>query len=177
MKRKFTIGIDGSGIDELISTLEKLPAWLESRAKVLLDRLTSEGYEIASAGFAGAEYDGTNDVSVSIEERGATTKAVVAVGSAALFIEFGTGVRHPDNHPEAGANGMIRGGYGHRLGRLESGWRYPEENGAGTNATRDDKHPGYLHTYGNPANMPMYNGAKQIRERLPELAREVFSGD
>lgn len=174
MKRKFTIGIDGSGVDELISALEQLPSWLESRAKILLDRLASEGYDIASAGFAGAEYDGTNDVAVTIEERGANTKAVVAVGSATLFIEFGTGLRGP-YHPEP--QGMTRGGYGHGLGGLANGWRYPEENGAGTNATPDPDHPGYLHTFGNGANMPMYNGAKHIRERLPELAREVFSGD
>ena len=45
--------------------------------------------------------------------------AVVAVGSATLFIEFGTGVKYPDNHPEAAEHGMIRGGYGYRLGRLE----------------------------------------------------------
>lgn len=178
MKRKYIIGIDGSGVDELLEALEKLQVWLKTKAQELLDRLASEGFQIASAGFSGAEYDGTNDVSVSIEDRGETTKAVVAVGSASLFIEFGTGVKYQTPaHPEAGQHGMIRGGYGHGLGRLDSGWRYPEENGAGTGATQDPDHPGYLHTYGNPANMPMYKGAKHIKERLPALAREVFSGD
>ena len=177
MKRKFVIGIDGSGVDTLIQALEQLDGWFRTKSQELLNRLVAEGYQIASAGFAGAAYDGTNDVSVSVEERGAGARAVVAVGSAALFIEFGTGVTYPDSHPEAGANGMIRGVYGHGLGRLPSGWRYPEANGAGTNGTSDPKHPGYLHTYGNPANMPMYNGAKHIKERLPALAREVFSVD
>ena len=81
----------------------------------LLERLTQEGYEVASAGFASAEYDGTNDVTVSVEDRG-KIKAVVAVGGTVLFIEFGTGVTYPDNHPEARDLGMERGEYGHGRG-------------------------------------------------------------
>lgn len=177
MKRKYKIGIDGSGIDELLDALERLPAWLKAKSQELLKRLADEGYQIASAGFSGAQYDGTNDVSVSVEQRGDNARAVVAIGSAALFIEFGTGVRYADNHPESAQNGMIRGVYGYGFGRLENGWRYPEENGAGTNAVPDEKHPGYLHTYGNPANMSMYNAVKHLQEILPDMAREVFGDD
>lgn len=59
-----------------------------------------------------------------MENRDEDTVAVVAVGGAVLFIEFGTGVKYPDNHPEAGKNGFTRGGYGYHLGRLKNGWRY-----------------------------------------------------
>ena len=125
--------------------------------------------------FGEAEYDGTNDVEVHVEPKGDRVAAVVATGQAVLFIEFGTGVSYPDSHPDAGVNGFQHGGYGHHLGALPDGWRYPLDNGLGTNGTIDADHPGYAHTYGNPANMSMYNTVKILREKLPELAREVFS--
>ena len=37
----------------------------------------------------------------------------------------------------------------------------------------DGKH----HTYGNAPSMAMYNTAKELRERIEEVAREVFSND
>lgn len=92
MKRKYTIGLDGSGIDEFIRGIEEYNKWLKSRTQVLIQRLADEGYKVAAAGFQNAQYDGTNDSAVSIEERGERVRAVVAVGSAALFIEFGTGI-------------------------------------------------------------------------------------
>ena len=53
----------------------------------------SEAEQVASARFQSAQYDGTNDVSVSLEVREKNRIAVVAVGEAVLCIEFGTGVR------------------------------------------------------------------------------------
>lgn len=174
MKRHYKIGLDGSGIDEFIQGIEEYQSWLRERSKVLLQRLAEEGYQVAASEFASAQYDGTNDVQVRLEDRGDKVKAVVAVGDAALFIEFGTGITYPDDHPEAGELGMRRGEYGYKLGRLENGWRYPMEKGAGTNGVPDPKHEGYYHTLGNPANMPMYKSVKELERRLPELAREVF---
>ena len=91
MKRKFKIGLNGDGIADLIDALNEYPAWLEERSKELLFRLSQEGYQIAAAGFGKAQYDGVNDSAVSVENRGENVRAVVALGSAVLFIEFGTG--------------------------------------------------------------------------------------
>lgn len=177
MKRQFTVGLTSSDIDVLIRGIEEYQKWLEDRTKLLLQRLADQGYQIASAGFQQAQYDGTNDSAVSIEERGEYTKAIVALGNSVLFIEFGTGVTYPDDHPERPAEVGGRGTYGYRFGSSPNGWRYPESNGAGSTATPDPNHPGYLHTFGNPANKPMYEAAKRLREELPKMVREVFGSD
>lgn len=175
--KKYTINlITGSGIDELLKGVEDYKKRLKTKSEELLKRLTEEGYQIASAGFSGAQYDGTNDSSVRVEDRGDHAKAIVAVGSSVLFIEFGTGVTYPDSHPEAGQHGMVRGGYGQGKGKQHT-WGYYGD--PGTNGVMRETKSGksVVLTHGNPANMPMYEAVKQLRERLPELVREVFGND
>lgn len=163
-----------NGIDEAIREIDRYAAWLKERAKVLLDRLAQEGFTVASANFAKAAYDGTNDVSVSVEQQGDNARAVIAVGASVLFIEFGTGVTYPDNHPEAGDLGMKRGEYGSGHGK-QSSWGYYGEPGTnGEIRMKKDGTPVVI-THGNPANMSMYETVKYLKGLLPGLAKEVFS--
>lgn len=176
MKRSYKIGLDGSGVDEFLKGIEEYKEWLNSRTQALVQRLAEEGYQIAAAGFQNAQYDGTNDSTVSIEIRGDNARAIMAVGSAVLFIEFGTGVTYPDNHPEAAKHGMIRGGYGQGKGK-QATWGYYGEPGTNGRVLKDTPKGQLVRTHGNPANMPMYEAVKQIKERLPELVKEVFGSD
>lgn len=98
----------------------------------------------------------------------------MAVGKAVLFIEFGTGVTYPDNHPEARDRNMKRGEYGQGHGKKRS-WGYYGE--PGTNGVLKEKKNGgfVVITHGNPANMPMYETVKELQDRLTEIAKEVFS--
>lgn len=160
--------------DSLIRKIEDLGNWQSDRAIVFADRLAQEGMEIASIKFSQAVYDGTNDVSVTVEPRGNNVRAVVATGGAILFIEFGTGVTYPDDHPEAGELGMKRGEYGQGHGKQHS-WGYYGD--PGTNGVLKEKKNGgfVVITHGNPANMPMYETVKELQDRLTEIAKEVFS--
>lgn len=160
--------------DSLIRKIEDLGNWQSDRAIVFADRLAQEGMEIASIKFSQAVYDGTNDVSVTVEPRGNNVQAVVATGGATLFIEFGTGVTYPDDHPEAGELGMKRGEYGQGHGKQHS-WGYYGD--PGTNGVLKEKKNGgfVVITHGNPANMPMYETVKELQDRLTEIAKEVFS--
>ena len=162
------------GIDTLLREIESYTVWLKERSQVLLDRLAQAGFEVASARFAKAAYDGTNDASVSLETRGDGVRAVVAVGASVLFIEFGTGVTYPDNHPQAAELGMKRGEYGQGHGKQHS-WGYYGD--PGTNGVLKEKKNGgfVVITHGNPANMPMYETVKELQDRLTEIAKEVFS--
>ena len=162
------------GIDTLLREIESYTVWLKERSQVLLDRLAQAGFEVASARFAKAAYDGTNDASVSLETRGDGVRAVVAVGASVLFIEFGTGVTYPDNHPQAAELGMKRGEYGQGHGK-QSSWGYYGDSG--TNGVVKMKKDGstVVITHGNPANMPMYETVKELEAMLPELVKEVFS--
>lgn len=160
--------------DSLIRKIEDLGNWQSDRAIVFADRLAQEGMEIASIKFSQAVYDGTNDVSVTVEPRGNNVRAVVATGGATLFIEFGTGVTYPDDHPEAGELGMKRGEYGQGHGKQHS-WGYYGDPGA-NGVLKEKKNGGFVViTHGNPANMPMYETVKELQDRLTEIAKEVFS--
>ena len=162
------------GIDTLLREIESYTVWLKERSRVLLDRLAQAGVEVASARFAKAAYDGTNDASVSLETRSEGVRAVVAVGASVLFIEFGTGVTYPDNHPQAAELGMKRGEYGQGHGK-QSSWGYYGD--PGTNGVVKTKKDGstVVITHGNPANMPMYETVKELEAMLPDLVKEVFS--
>lgn len=162
------------GIDTLLREIESYTVWLKERSQVLLDRLAQAGFEVASARFAKAAYDGTNDASVSLETRSEGVRAVVAVGASVLFIEFGTGVTYPDNHPQAAELGMKRGEYGQGHGK-QSSWGYYGDPGTnGVVKMKKDGSPVVI-THGNPANMPMYETVKELEAMLPDLVKEVFS--
>lgn len=168
------VSLSQRGIDTLLREIESYTVWLKERSQVLLDRLAQAGFEVASARFAKAAYDGTNDASVSMETRSEGVRAVVAVGASVLFVEFGTGVTYPDNHPQAAELGMKRGEYGQGHGK-QSSWGYYGD--PGTNGVVKMKKDGstVVITHGNPANMPMYETVKELEAMLPELVKEVFS--
>ena len=174
MSQTINVPLSIPAYDSLIRKIEDLGNWQSDRAIVFADRLAQEGMEIASVKFSQAVYDGTNDVSVTVEPRGNNVRAVVATGGATLFIEFGVGVTYPDNHPEAGELGMKRGEYGQGHGKQHS-WGYYGD--PGTNGVLKEKKNGgfVVITHGNPANMPMYETVKELQDRLTEIAKEVFS--
>lgn len=174
MSQTINVPLSIPAYDSLIRKIEDLGNWQSDRAIVFADRLAQEGMEIASIKFSQAVYDGTNDVSVTVEPRGNNVRAVVAIGVATLFIEFGTGVTYPDDHPEAEELGMKRGEYGQGHGKQHS-WGYYGD--PGTNGVLKEKKNGgfVVITHGNPANMPMYETVKELQDRLTEIAKEVFS--
>lgn len=173
-KRVIKVSLNEQSIDNAIRELNDYKKWIQDKTKEFLKALADEGLQIASAKFAEAKYAGTNDVACSVEERGDYMVAVVAVGNATLFIEFGTGITYPDNHPEAGKMGMVRGGYGYHLGRLEKGWRYTGDPGKMGEVITEGKHAGEVHTYGNPANMCMYLTVEELKDKFEEIARRVY---
>jgi len=173
-KRVIKVQLNEQSIDRAIKEVNDYKKWLVDKTKEFLKALADEGVTIASAKFGEATYDGTNDVTCMMENRGENKVAVMAIGGATLFIEFGTGVRYPDNHPEAAENGMVRGEYGYKLGRLEKGWRYTGEPGSNGEVITKGKHAGEVHTYGNPANMSMYQTVRELQDKFEEIARRVY---
>lgn len=170
--KKITVGLSVKNIDRLITETEEYKKWLLEKTKVFISRLSDIGSKTAKAEFQSAVYDGDNDVVVNVEMRGSSA-FVVAIGKSVLFIEFGTGVTYPDNHPEASQHGMSRGGYGQGKGSRTS-WGYygsPGTNGE-VKVNRNGKE--VVITKGNPANMPMYNAVKDVKLRVSEIAKEVF---
>lgn len=166
---KISVSLSSSSIDNAIRTLEAYKNGLPRRAKELCGKLAAMGATKASLGFARAIYDGAPDNEVSVEETD-TGYVIKASGETVLFVEFGTGVVHPNNHPLASEMGMIRGAYGKGHGSQNT-WGYYGE--PGTNGWKPYGRDVVL-THGNPANMPMYLTAKELRKVLVDTAREVF---
>lgn len=167
MNRKFSINaLTGEGLDEAIKGLEDYQKRLDDKAKELVTKLSEIGLKVAKVMFSTARYDGDNDVSVSIEERGDAARAVVATGKATLYLEFGSGYMMGYGHPEAGEYGMGPGtwsdgpqGKGHW--KDPDGWYLPKSKGGG-------------HSFGNPPAAAMYSARKEIEMEIARIAREVF---
>lgn len=174
MSRRVTIHIQPDEIDRAIRELNDWKKWVETKTKEFLKALADEGVTVASVNFKKAVYDGDNDVRCKIEKRDENTMAVMAIGRTVLFIEFGTGVKYPDDHPEAAKHGMERGGYGYHLGKNPGGWRYKGKKGTNGVRITKGKHKGEIHTYGNPANRCLYDSMKELEDRFVEIARRIY---
>lgn len=162
-KRVVRLQLTSAGIDDAIRELDEFKQWIVDRTKVFVEALAAEGMNIASVKFEHATYDGDNDVSCSIEERGENKYAIVATGKATLFIEFGTGVAYPDIHPAGQETGMVHGS-----------WSKSEQ---GKGHWDDPNGWYYAHgkkTHGNPANMSMYNTIRELERQFEDIARRVF---
>lgn len=175
MPKTIRIALNPNSIDRAIRELESYRSALERKLSTLIQRLADIGFTVASAGYQNAIYDGTNDVSVAIEDGGALKKAVVAVGSAVLFIEFGTGVFYADNYPgEKPAGISERGGYGKGRGKQNTWGYYGDPGTNGVEITKPNGKTVVL-THGNPSNPVMYNSTLAMKQAIAEIAKEVFS--
>lgn len=172
--RKISCTIDPKSIDQAIQELEDWKTnWLEDRCHKLLVELANIGTFYARTYFDKAVYDGDRTVRVSFEERGEDDNAfaIIASGKSVLFIEFGTGVKYPDNHPKAHEMGMFRGVFGAGKGSNPKGWAYYGEPGSNGRRVRE----GVYRTFGNPANQCMFKSMQDLKENFEKIARRVFS--
>ena len=171
-KIKCTLGT----LHKAIAEIESYQKELDTKVHTLMERLAEIGIEESTVRFANAIYDGTNDVRVNntpvwIDKN---KLAISATGKSITFIEFGTGVHYAaESHPKAGDFGFDRGGYGYHLGKLDS-WRYSGNPGTNGEVIAEGKHQGDIKTYGNPANRALYDSAKEMREQIIKIAKEVF---
>ena len=155
-------GISEAAIDAAVQELRRYADWVEQKETELRSRLAARGATVASIQFARAVYNGTNDVSVRVDDTGSVA-VIYAEGESVAFIEFGSGERYGSGHPQAGEFGFGPGtwsegpdGKGHW--NNPKGWWY----GHGQ------------HSYGNPPAMAMYNAVQAMTEDITQIAREVF---
>ena len=156
------ITIDLGNLDQALKDIEAYKKQFESSVTETVKQATEIGRSEAEMRFAIAKYDGTKDVKVNSTVR-KKTGTITASGTSVLFIEFGTGISYPNDHPEAS-----------RLGIEHGSWSEgPEGKGHW-----DDPHGWYYahgrRTKGNPANKCMYDAAKEVERNAERIAREVF---
>ena len=160
--KKVTVPLSVSGIERLQRSVTEYRAWQEQKAAELLDRLAMLGASTASIRFARATYTGLKDATVTVEPI-AKRYVVKAEGESVLFLEFGSGIRYGEGHPESAEYGMGPGTYPDGKGHWDDpkGWYLPKDKGGG-------------HTYGNPPAMAMYEARKTIEQELIRIVKEVF---
>ncbi|MBP3370845.1 MAG: hypothetical protein J6L85_08840 [Clostridia bacterium] len=157
-------------LKETVNMASNINSYIEEFTR----RLGDIGLQYATLSFQRAQYDGTNDVTVSIEQSRPNVLKIVARGKAVLFIEFGTGIFYPDDHPKAKELNMVRGEYGQKKGQNES-WVYVGEAGTHGKVLRySDSGKQAVRTHGNPASRSMYLTAEEVRNNIQKIAEEVF---
>jgi len=166
-----------SGLEETIQHIDRVRDSLVSKQKLMLEKLAAIGVETASIKFTFAQYDGVNDVEVSEPEWVDDNKLqIVASGNAVGFIEFGTGVHYGEIHPKANEFGAIRGGYGQHKGLRDSWGYYGDPGTNGKEVTKKDGRVVVI-THGNPPARAMYDAGKEMRNKIREIAKEVYGND
>jgi len=160
MGKKITVDLSAKSIDSAIKEVRKYKAWVLAKEKELRQRLAMLGASVASIRFSTAIYNGTNDVTVRVEDDGSMA-TIYAEGESVAFIEFGAGAKHGYGHPQAGEFGVGPGTYPDGKGNWDNpkGWYIP----------------GGEHAYGNPPAMAMYTAVQTITEQVTIIAKEVFS--
>ena len=161
MPKRIEISLTDASIKSGIKEIQKYKRWIIDKEAELRSRLASLGATVASIEFSRAIYNGSNDVSVRVDDTGSVA-VIYAEGESVAFIEFGSGIKYGYGHPQAGEHGMGPGTYpGKGHWDNEKGWWY----GHGQ------------HSYGNPPAMAMYDAVQKMTEELTRIAREVFRRD
>ena len=154
---------DQKSIDKAIKQVNQYRRDFQVKEKEFVRRLGELGVSVASTGFALADYDGVNDVQVTMTQNG-TSVSVIAFGETVGFIEFGTGVKYPEwDNAGMEYTPPKHGTYGEGRGKSPHGWFFKQSEGA---AAR--------HTYGNPPAEAMRTARDTMVERVIQIAREVF---
>jgi len=155
-------------IENAIRQVEQYKDDLKPRAELIADELAKTVKNHAEEQLLNHIETGETFDSLRIEKTGTYTRRVI-VGGAAVWLEFGTGIvanhAFPGEylHPKAVELGMSGiGTYGKGQGSNPWGWWYYDE----THRKR--------HTYGIPATMFMYYSAQVAREKMVDIAKEVF---
>ena len=156
-------GISEESVKNAVQEMKQYALWVKQKEAELIAKLAQRGKTVAEIKFASAPYDGTNDVSVRVDNTGSVA-VIYAEGKAVAFLEFGSGLigyGHPmaDEHglgPGTWSSNQELGGKGHWDN--PNGWYY--------------KHGEKSH--GNPPAMAMYDAVQAMTEEITTIAREVF---
>lgn len=162
-----------SNVSTIISQLKSYQKGLDNKAEKVVDKLTSEGAKYMQDRANSVVYDGDTSGTTVIRNAKGKKGEVSYTGDVVTFIEFGTGTYYPDDHPQAGEMGMVRGEYGKGLG-ANPPWHYVGNPGSNGDIIPNSKGRQVVRTMGNPANRVVYDTGKQMKERASAVLREVY---
>ena len=178
MSKTISFGLSVSEIDRAIKELQSYQNSLDAKCQQLCERLCNEGIQIAQVHIGSSGFGKYIRLSSEITPEKAGCKAIFFMEdtqkivskwqnqdgvqskeiSPALMLCFGSGLKakNPTDVPGVGA-----GSYGEH-GLEPNGWWYMDLNGV------------WHHSTGIEPKMPMYNAAKELKEKVVSIAKDVF---
>lgn len=178
MSKTISFGLSVSEIDRAIKELQSYQNSLDTKCQQLCERLCNEGIQIAQVHIGSSGFGKYIRLSSEITPEKAGCKAIFFMEdtqkivskwqnqdgvqskeiSPALMLCFGSGLKakNPTDVPGVGA-----GSYGEH-GLEPNGWWYMDLNGV------------WHHSTGIEPKMPMYNAAKELKEKVVSIAKDVF---
>lgn len=178
MSKTISFGLSVSEIDRAIKELQSYQNSLDAKCQQLCERLCNEGIKIAQAHIGSSGFGKYIRLSSEITPEKAGCKAILIMEdtqkivskwqnqdgvqskeiSPALMLCFGSGLKaeNPTGVPGVGA-----GSYGEH-GLDPNGWWYMDLNGV------------WHHSTGIEPKMPMYNAAKELKNKVVSIAKDVF---
>ena len=166
---KIECTLSASSLAKAAKQLEKYADSLASKTEKLVQSLGEYGVERALDNYITEplHVDTGNTVN-SIQYTHEGTSGTVSAGGAAVWIEFGTGVKRNSGsgHPKKDDLGMSNWGeYGEGHGSDPNGWYYPGYDGK------------WHRTFGIEMNPFMYETSQEMRRELLRFAKEAFNND
>ena len=162
MAKTIQVKLTNQSLNQAIKELQRYKMWVLTKENELRSRLAMLGATVASIQFSRAIYNGSNDISVRVDDTGSVA-VIYAEGESVAFIEFGSGIKYGYGHPMAGEFGMGPGtwsdgpeGKGHWDN--QKGWWYGDSQ----------------HTYGNPPAEAMLTARNAMIEQVVQIAKEVW---
>ena len=165
--KTISIELSEASIQRAIAEIEEYKNSINHKLDLFMDRMAQIGIDVVRTTMESVpdEDRGSYYVEDIREPRGF---AIRLTGDKILFVEFGAGVIHSNpQNPKAAEMGFGVGTYNPKSGnawnlvKWGGGWWY-SDNGRS------------VHSYGNPAYMPMYKADVEIMEKARSVAKEVF---
>lgn len=162
-KRQFDVELSSSSVKSIIRQLEAYAHSLDEKVEEVCKRLAEEGVNTAVSAVrvdTGALRDG-----IYMQRSGDCEYLVISYSPYAWFVEFGTGVVGEGTYP----------------GDLPAGWRYDERRSPWAHDPDDPTVWYYVSggrrfsTQGQPANAYMLAASEEMRQKVLNVAREVFA--
>ena len=171
---KIKCSLAPSSIDAAIKQLEDYSKDLDRKAQELCERLANYGFQVIFTNLSQHIYSGETISNLQVQEIN-PNKYVILDGSVALLLlEFGSGLKAV-GHPLAGEMNMGPGTYPEQTHALDpNGWWFETNDPNLAVYTSKKTGKSYGHSYGSSPQMPFYNGAKDMRKEIFNIAREVF---
>lgn len=170
--KKIEIRLDPKSVEKAIKELQAYKKEVEQKARLLVQRLTDYGADIARIKIVdmGAVYSGELLSGVDGYFSPLLNAGFVKVTSDHVaFVEFGTGVVGQQS-PHTNGEYLSKASWGYATGQKifttkdgKVGWIYPTDDG------------GFRFTEGMKSRPFMYQTALELQREFPRMAKEVFS--